>query len=382
MSKSGTRAPNGMGSIRKRKDGTYEGRYTGADGQQHSVYAKTPKACGEALRAATHSVDAGTWLEPSTLTVAQWLDIWLSDYCADTAERTIAKNRGMFTRHFNPVLGGVKLLDLSDIHIQRILTSLKRKNLAESTIKNYMAVFCAALNQARRSKLIRNNPAAEIHLAGTPKKDFHIIDRQQLPAFFKAAKATRCPNELQFMILTGLRLGEVGGLRWIDVDLDAGTVNVRQQLRPKNKKMRRFTLPKYKKTRLLHVPPQVVDILKAQRKRQAEQRLAAGKAWIEDDLSAGLVFRQKRGQVHGGLTISRAVTAAGVAIGIPELHPHDLRHSYAVAALRAGADVKTVQYNLGHKTAQMTLDVYAAYTTDAGKTSADKLSAYINALNI
>jgi hypothetical protein len=65
MSKSGTRTPNGMGSIRKRKDGSYEGRYTGADGKQHSVYAKTPKACGEALRAATHSVDNGTWLEPS-----------------------------------------------------------------------------------------------------------------------------------------------------------------------------------------------------------------------------------------------------------------------------------------------------------------------------
>lgn len=382
MSRSGTRTPNGMGSIRKRKDGTYEGRYTGSDGRQHSVYAKTPKACGEALRAATHSVDNGTWLEPSTLTVAQWLKIWLTDYNADTAERTVAKYQGMFDRHFIPVLGQVKLADLGDIHVQRVLAALKRKPLAESTIKNYMAVFASALNQAKKSKLIHDNPAADLTLAGTPKKDFHIIDRQQLPAFFEAAKATRCPNELQFMILTGLRLGEVGGLRWIDVDLDAGTVNVRQQLRPKNKKMQRFTLPKYKKTRLIHVPPQVINILKDQRKRQAEQRLAAGKAWIEDDLSAGLVFRQKRGQVHGGHTISRAVTAAGVAIGIPELHPHDLRHSYAVAALRAGTDVKTVQYNLGHKTAQMTLDVYAAYTTDAGKAGADKLSTYINALNI
>lgn len=382
MSKSGTRSANGMGSIRKRKDGTYEARYTGSDGKQHSVYAKTPKAIGEALRAATHSVDAGTWLEPSTLTVAQWLEIWLTDYCADTTERTVAKNRGMFARHFNPVLGAVKLLDLGDIHIQRILASLKRKGLAESTIKNYMAVFASALSQARRSKLIRDNPAAEIHLAGTPKKDFHIVDRQQLPAFFEAAKATRCPNELQFMILTGLRLGEVRGLRWVDVDLDAGTVNVRQQLRPKNKKMQRFTLPKYKKVRLLHIPPQVAEILKAQRKRQAEQRLAAGKAWVEDEISTGLVFRQKRGQAQGDATISRAVAAAGAVIGIPELHPHDLRHSYAVAALRAGADVKTVQYNLGHKTTQMTLDVYAAYTQDAGIAGAEKLSTYLNSLNI
>ena len=382
MSKSGTRAANGMGSIRKRPDGRYEARYTGSDGKQHSVYGKNPKAVGEALRAATHSVDNGSWLEPSTLTVAQWLKVWLTDYSADTAERTVAKNRGIFDRHFIPVLGAVKLADLGPVHVQRVLGALKRKGLAESTVKNYMAVFSAALNQARKSKLIHDNPAADVALAGTPKKEFHIVDRQQLPAFFEAAKATRCPAELQFMILTGLRLGEVAGLRWIDVDLDAGTVNVRQQLRPKNKKMQRFTLPKYKKTRLIHVPPQVVAILKDQRKRQAEQRLAAGKNWIEDDLSAGLVFRQRRGQVHGGHTISRAVTAAGVAIGIPELHPHDLRHSYAVAALRAGADVKTVQHNLGHKTAKMTLDVYAAYTQDAGKAGADKLATYIDALNI
>lgn len=382
MSRSGTRAANGMGSIRQRPDGRYEARYTGSDGRQHSVYGKTMKACAEALRAATHSVDTGAWLEPSTLTVAQWLRVWLTDYSADTAERTVAKNRGMFDRHFIPVLGAVKLADLGPVHIQRVLGGLKRKGLAESTIKNYMAVFTAALNQARKSKLISANPAEDIHLAGTPKKEFHIVDRQQLPAFFEAAAATRYPNELQFMILTGLRLGEVAGLRWIDVDLDAGTVNVRQQLRPKNKKMQRFTLPKYKKTRQIHVPPQVVTILKEQRRRQAEQRLAAGENWIEDDLSAGLVFRQKRGQIHGGHTISRAVTAAGVAIGIPDLHPHDLRHSYAVAALRAGADVKTVQHNLGHKTAKMTLDVYAAYTQDAGKAGADKLSTYISALNI
>ena len=181
MSKSGTRSANGMGSIRKRPDGRYEARYTGSDGKQHSVYGKTQKAVAEALRAATHSVDAGTWLEPSTLTVAQWLKIWLTDYNADTAERTVAKYQGMFDRHFIPVLGQVKLADLGDIHVQRVLATLKRKPLAESTIKNYMAVFASALNQAKKSKLIHDNPAADLTLAGTPKKDFHIIDRQQLP---------------------------------------------------------------------------------------------------------------------------------------------------------------------------------------------------------
>ena len=72
-----------------------------------------------------------------------------------------------------------------------------------------------------------------------------------------------------------------------------------------------------------------------------------------------------------------AVKAVGAAIGKPDLHPHDLRHSYAVAALRSGMDVKTVQHTLGHKSAQMTLDVYAAYTEDAGKKGAEMMSDYL-----
>ena len=122
--------------------------------------------------------------------------------------------------------------------------------------------------------------------------------------------------------------------------------------------------------------------MKRQRKRQLEQRLAAGDKWVEDDITRDLVFRQPKGKAHSELSIFKACRAVGEAIGLPTLHPHDLRHSYAVAALRSGVDVKTVQYNLGHASASITLDTYAAYTSDAGKEGAKKLSAYIkNAQN-
>jgi integrase len=120
-----------------------------------------------------------------------------------------------------------------------------------------------------------------------------------------------------------------------------------------------------------------VDVLKRQRKRQLEQRMAAGAYWIEDERTRNLVFRQRMGQPHTELSIFQAVKTAGAEIGLPELHPHDLRHSYAVAALRSGVDVKTVQHNLGHKSASITLDTYAAYTSDAGKEGAKRLSEYL-----
>lgn len=382
MGKKAGRAANGMGSIRQRANGSWEGRYTDPNGQQRSVYGKTQKEVTRKLKDVQHEVDSGSWINPSKMTVGEWLDVWLDDYQADTTERTVKKNRGMFYRHFIPIVGGVKIVNIKDIHVQRIIRSLKDKKLADSTIQNYMGIFAAAMNQAKKSKLIADNPATDLSLSGARKKDFHIVDKHRLPAFFEAAKATLYPNELSFGILTGLRVGEIGGLRWCDIDMDNAIINVRQQLRPKNHDMARFTLPKYKKTRSFHVPPEAIAVLKQQRKRQAEQRIAAGNKWIEDELSTGLVFRKANGAIHGGHTIERAVKKAGEIIGIPELHPHDLRHSYAVAALRAGADVKTVQHNLGHATVRMTLDVYAAYTEDAGKQSAAKLSDYLSGISI
>ena len=89
MAKKRTRAANGMGTVRQRKDGTWEGRYTAPDGRQRSVYAKTEAEVTRKLRAILHEIDSGAWLEPSRMTVGEWLDIWLQDYQGHTTGRTV-----------------------------------------------------------------------------------------------------------------------------------------------------------------------------------------------------------------------------------------------------------------------------------------------------
>ena len=178
------------------------------------------------------------------------------------------------------------------------------------------------------------------------------------------------------MLYTGLRIGEVHGLRWSDCDIDHGIINVERQLCILQHNTKRFTPPKYGEVRTIHLANEAIEVLQNQRKRQLEQRLAA-KEWNDDEISKDLVFRLDNGAAHNASSIYHAVKAVGKAIGKPELHPHDLRHSYAIASLRSGVDIKTVQHNLGHKTSQMTLDVYAAYTEDAGKIGASKLSDYL-----
>lgn len=372
----GKRAPNRMGTVRRRADGRWEGRYTASDGKQHSVYGLTHAACTAALRAVMNEVDSGSWREPSKLTVSGWLDIWLSDYQTDTSERTADKYQSIIKR-FKKSIGSIQLSKLTSVHVRKMVKEMQGDGLKSSTIDNYLRVFRTALNRAVESKIIKENPANDVKAPRATNRQFVIVDRTEIPAFLDAIKETPYANEYTIMLLVGLRIGEVRGLRWSDIDFKGGTIDIQRQLQPKVKGMERFTPPKYGETRLIHVPQEVIAALKDQRRKQAEQRLAAGDKWQEDDISHDLVFRRKDGKPHVKGTLERPLRKVGEAIGKPDLHPHDLRHSYAVAALRSGASVKSVQHNLGHKTAKMTVDRYAKYTEDTGRSDAVKLSAYL-----
>jgi integrase len=375
MSKSGTRAPNKMGSIRKRPDGRWEGRYTGADGRQHSVYGKTQKAAAEALRAATHSVDAGSWLQPSCMTMNQWLDVWLRDYQAHTTGRTVSTYTAVVRKHMRPLFGAVRVSALSQIHVRRMIGDMSRSGLAPATIRHALAILSASMRCAVEAGLRSDNPADGIKAPRPVKSEFTVIDRDMFPAFIAAAGQTDVGLALVFLLLTGLRAGELRALRWSDVDLDAATMRVERQLRQVNASDRRIGPPKDGSARTVYLTPPAVALLRQQRKDQATARLAAAE-WIEDDITRDLIFRDARGWNLTDRALYSAVKSVQTALGLPNLRVHDLRHSYAVAALRAGTDVKTVQHNLGHKHASITLDIYAAYTDDAGRTAAARLADY------
>lgn len=370
------RAANNMGTVRQRSDGRWEGRYTASDGKQHSVYALTQPACTAALRAAMNDVDNGIWQKPSMMTVSEWLEIWIKDYQGDNSELTVLKYRSITKNNFVPTIGAVKLTKLSPVHIRRFLTAMKAKDLSQVTISNYLRILKTALNAAVEAKLIKESPAANITVSRGKVKAFHVVDKSMFSAFIKSANETRYGNELAFLLYTGLRVGELRGLQWSDVDLKNETLMVKRQLHNKSQTTKRITTPKYDEERTIYLPKAAVAVLKDQRIKQNEQRLAAGDKWVDNDVCHDLIFRMETGVEHGEKTIADAVRYVGSAIGIPDLHPHDLRHSYAIAALRSGADVKSVQHNLGHKTSSMTVDIYAAYSEDAGKESAQKLSDY------
>jgi len=369
-----SRAANNMGTVRKRSDGRWEGRYTATDGKQHSVYAKTAAACTAALRAAQGEVDSGHWIEPSNLSVSEWFVIWLRDYQAHTTPRTVYIYDQIAKLHILPVIGKVKLARLSSMHVRRVVNTMIDKGLSARYIHNTHGVLSSSLNAAIEAGIIKTNPAKGVKTPPRSKTKFNIIDRDKFGAFMEAAQADANGNALIFALLTGLRASELRGLTWSAVDLNNGTMNIYQQITSHSPIQ--FSPPKDGSARIIELTEQAIAILKKQKKDLAALRLAAGDKWETNEIVNDLVFRSAKGHFLSESVMHKATHSIGANIGIPELHPHDLRHSYAVASLRSGIDVKTLQHNMGHKNAAMTLDVYADYTVDAGKTSAQKLSDY------
>ena len=368
------RAANNMGTVRKRSDGRWEARYTAPNGKQRSIYGQTAAACTAALRAIQNEIDLGKYIERSNLSVTEWFEIWLRDYQQHTTTRTRQVYAELAKLHILPVIGNIQIPELSPMHIRRFISVMSEKGLSANYIHHAHGVISVALNAAIEAGIIKTNPAKGVKTPPRAKTKFNIIDRPLIPYFIKAAQKDVNGNALIFALFTGLRAAELRALSWQSVDFDKTTIDICRQLPCHNPLG--FVPPKDNSSRVIEITPQALAILKQQKKRLAELQLAAGEKWEDSDIVNNLVFRSAKGHFLAESVMQKACRRIGAEIGIPNLHPHDLRHSYAVAALRSGIDVKTLQHNLGHKNAAITLDIYAAYTTDAGKVGAEKLAAY------
>lgn len=387
------KAASGTGAIRKKtvarggKEYTYwEARYSagrdpGTGKQiQRSITGKTQKEVAQKLKAATASIDQGTYIAPSKMTVGEWLDIWKHNYLGGVKPLTRDTYITQIDYHIVPALGAIKLETLNAPTIQEFYNSLSKprgKNIALSpkTVKNVHGVLHEALQQAVCVGYIRFNPTDACVLPRAKKGEIKPLDETQSKAFLESIKGDQFEDLFIFTLFSGLREGEVMGLPWDCVDFNTGTVFVKQQLQQaKGDGGACYIAPlKNDRARTVTLAPWVISTLRAHRGRQNEQRLKAGPLW-ED---SGFVFTNDLGQHLARRTVIKHFKKAVAAIGRPDARFHDLRHSYAVASIRAGDDIKTVQGNLGHATAAFTLDVYGHVTDQMKKESAARMENYI-----
>ena len=390
---------NGTGTVRKvtrmiggKKYEYWEARYTdGVDlgtGKQRrrSISGKTQKEVMQKLKAATAAIDNGTYIQPNKQTLGQWLDIWEKTYLGGVKPRTREIYADNIRLHIKPALGAVRLEALNTHEIQQVYNALgepsktRSKGLSPKTIKDIHGVLHKALRQAVEIGYLRFNPADACKLPRVEHKELAPLDDAQITAFLQEIHGARFETLLTVTLFTGMREGEVLGLTWDSVDFKSGTVTINKQALLHERDTGggfRLGSTKNGKSRTIAPASAVMALLKQHKTAQAQQRLKVGKMWG----NISLVFTDEIGRPLTKATVYRAFKQAAAAIGRPDARFHDLRHSYAVAAIRSGDDIKTVQGNLGHATAAFTLDVYGHVTEQMKQASAARMDAYIKTVS-
>ncbi len=273
------KAAPGTGNIRKKtvirqgKEYSYwEARYTegidpGTGRQiQRSITGKTQKEVAQKLKAALASLDAGTYIAPSKMTVSEWLDIWTEEYLNGVKPLTADSYNTQIKKHIKPALGAIKLEALNTHTIQGFYNKLSeptasdRKPLSAKSVKNVHGILHKALQQAVANGYIRVNPSDACVLPKVKKAEIKPLEPEQVKAFMKLLPDEEYQNLFTVALFTGMRQSELLGLSWDNVDFENCIINVVQQLQEKHGKYFLST-PKSNKGRTVIVAPFVMDAL-------------------------------------------------------------------------------------------------------------------------
>ena len=385
------RRANGEGGIRKLSNGLWEGRFTAGRNpgtgkqNQKSVYAKTQKEVKEKLLEAILNLRNNCYNpQNSKIRLSEWLDAWLKEYTTDLKSSTFASYRQHIDKNIKPYLGSVKLRDLNTLQIQRLYNDLYggikgRKSLSAKTIKNLHGVLHKALNQALELKMINFNPSNVCKLPKVIKKEIQPLNADNIPIFMKEIKGNRFEILYLVTMFTGMRQGEILGLKWECVDFTNGVIKIDKQLQKEKKAGGKyfFGTLKNNKSREITPAPYVMKLLKIQHKNQIENRLKAGPIWE----NSGLIFTDEIGRNLSHAAVYGEFKRIAQKINMPHLRFHDLRHTFAVLSLRNGDNLKIIQENLGHHDASFTLNIYGHVSNDMKRESSRHMEELIMSIS-
>ena len=380
------RRANGEGSIRKRPDGRWEGRYTaGRDPETgktvyKNVLGKTQAEVKAKLKQAIQETSEVDTLKAAQYTVGQWMDIWFENYAKIKVRPTSHQTyRGYIDNHIKPNIGKIQLNKLTTLELQKLYKKLlsrgrvdrieakgQPKGLSPKTVRNIHQVISSAMDFAKAQKLIAVNPTDGCALPKLEHREMKTLPVEQLASFLREAKESGVFEMYYIELATGLRRGELLGLKWEDLDLEQCTLRVQRQVSRINGEVVEAPLKTKNSYRTISLGEDAVGILKEQRKK------CGGSEYVFPSPTGGPISPDSVIQM-----LHRVLKRAG----LPKVRFHDLRHTFATVALQNGVDIKTVSGMLGHYSAGFTLDTYAHVTTaaqrEAAKTMGNILSGAI-----
>ena len=361
------------GSVYIRKDGNYGASVT-IQGKRVQRTFKTKKMAKDWRMEMMRQIQDGLTYQGANYSLGMYLREWLDGKRTTIKPHTYEQYDQVVKTHITPILGKVKLKDIESFQIQRFYNEKLSQGTSENTVYLIHRVLRCALRQAYVMGMIPRNPISPIKSPKPKKKEMRTYDDYQARALLQAAEETDLEALLFVELATGLRIGELIGLRWSDLDMADGTLRVCRQVQRVRGEGLVFSEPKSEKSRrLVILGPEAIKKLQKHYERQYQQKLFAGDRWKENDLN----FPKTIGKPKEHNRLLKDFKKLAAAAGLPPIRFHDLRHTAATLMLQQEVNPKIVQEILGHSDINLTLNTYSHVLPTLQKEAAVKLEGVL-----
>jgi integrase len=376
--------PEGTKGRQRRGDGTIyqtaDGRHRAAVTIPHALTGepirrylsgRTVREVQEKLKAARADREA----VGRTPTVATWGERWLALVAQRVRPATLENYRTAIRKHVIPAIGSVELARLRPTDVEAMTAAMATKGLKGSTIALTRRVLVVCLSDAMRDGIVIRNAAALARPPRVQEPRRRALDVAEVRRLLEAIQDDPDEAFITLAVTTGMRRGEIFGLRWQDVDLEAARLQVTGAMAIDGQGGRHRVEPKTRRSRrLIALLPSTVAALKRRRSTQRREQLAAGSAWQDRE---GFIFTDAVGRPADNRALDDRWEAIRIRAGLPGLRLHDLRHTAATLALSAGVPVRDVADSLGHATPSITLNTYGHSVPEGPRRVADALERAI-----
>lgn len=376
------RRPSGEGMIRQKKKGQWEGRIVvghkeNGDPIFRYVYAKTQKELIAKLHYKIDEFRDAELTENSNMMLGEWLDKWIDEYMTGTIrESTLDGYKTYVEKYIKPALGNKQIAFITTADVQKFYNNLRKNGriqnrniygngLSDASVLRVHCMLHEAMDMAVKEHLISKNPTNGTTVLKIVKKEMQVLTDEQLATFMKLMDAEEHWRDFFYTELTtGLRRGEICGLKWTDFDEVEGKLNINRSIDLRNGEIMVGETKTGKGKRSFYLPISTANVLRERKKNSKSE-------WIFTDL------------LNPELPIAppaayRKMKQLLKKAGLPNIRFHDLRHTFATHALTSGVDAKTLSGILGHTNASFTLDTYTHVTTDMQQRASNIVGGFMN----